>query len=131
MLRRSHKPIAWLLIASLAIVSGVNEGLHFIPGFGHAVEEGERFLLLGLGSPGGQRPTDNRMGVERSDGPSIPIYDEDQCAICSVVGQSSMASDSPQFFLVMPLVHDVPAVVSCIAPAATARLFQARAPPLG
>jgi hypothetical protein len=129
MLRRRHKPIAWLLIATLAIVAGVNEGLHFLPGFGHAVEDGNRVLLLGVGSPGAQRSTDSRVRVERPDGPSIPIYDEDQCAICSVVGQSSMSSDSPQLFLVMPLVHDLPALALCGAPASTGHSFRARAPP--
>ena len=125
-----QRSVACLLIVMLAIVAGVGEGLHFVPGCGHGVRVGDMVLLLGISLPEGQQPSDGRPHVERPEGQDIPIYDEDQCAICSAVGQSCISADSAQFILVMPLVHDLPAVVLRDARAATARLFQARAPPL-
>ena len=41
--------ITWLLAGLLALVSGVGEGLHMIPGCGHAVELPGGVLLLGVG----------------------------------------------------------------------------------
>jgi hypothetical protein len=130
MSRAIHKPIAWILIAILAIVTGVGEGLHCIPGCGHGVEVGNRILLLGISLPEHKQSTDGRPGFERPDGQDIPVYDEDLCGICSAIGQSCTSADCVQFVLVMPLVHDLPAVVLCNAPAAAVRFFQARAPPL-
>jgi len=130
MSRDIHKPIAWLLIATLGVVAGVGEGLHCIPGCGHGVEVGDRILLPGISLPEQKEPIDGRPRVERPDGQDIPIYDEDLCAICSAVGQNCTSADCIQFVLVIPLVHDLPAVVLCDAPTATVRLFQARAPPL-
>jgi len=126
----TKKPIAWLLIVTLATVAGVGEGLHYIPGCGHGVQVGNRILLLGISVPWDHWMTDDRPRVERPEGQDIPIYDEDQCAICSAVGQSCTSANSAPFVLVMPLVHDLPAVVPRDAPVTAARPFQARAPPL-
>lgn len=125
------KSIAWVLVATLALVAGIGDGLHLIPGCGHGVPVGDRTLLLGISVPWDHRTTDDRPHVERPEGQDIPIYDEDQCAICSVVGQSCTSGDSAPLVLVMPLACDLPAVVLCDAPVATAHPFQARAPPLG
>ena len=125
-----RKPIAWFLIAALAMISGLGEGLHYIPGCGHGTPVGERLFLLGVGAPIAQLPPDCRLHMERADGPEIPVYDEDQCAICSVIGQKTTTTDSVQFILVVPLVHDLPAASIPAAPTAPIRCFQARAPPL-
>lgn len=130
MFRAIHKSVVRLLIANIAIVGGVSEGLHHIPGCGHGVEVGNRVFLLAISLPEHTQPTDGRPRVERPVGQDIPIYDEDLCPICSVVGQSCTSGDCVQFVLVMPLVHDLPAIVLDDAPAATVRLFQVRAPPL-
>ncbi len=125
-----YKPIAWLLIAGLAIVAAVGEGLHLIPGCGHGVEVGNGVLLLGISLPEDQQPSDGRPLVKRPDAQDIPIYDEDLCAICSVVGQSRTCGDCARIMLVIPLVHDLPRVVLGNAPTPTPRLFSIRAPPL-
>ncbi len=126
----ARRPIACILIASLAVSSGVGEGLHWIPGCGHGIPVGNTVLLLGVGMPDAQRPADGRPHVERPQGRDVPVYDEDQCAICSVVGQSCTSADSVQFVLVVPLVDDLPPIVLGDAPATIAHPFQARAPPL-
>jgi hypothetical protein len=123
------KLITWLCIATLSLVAVVGEGLHCIPGCGHGTEVGERVLLLGISLPEPKQPGDDRPGVECPEGQGIPIYDEDECAICSAVGQSCRSADCPEFVFVMPFVDVLPAVVLCDVPAATVRLFQVRAPP--
>ena len=130
MFRALRKPIAWFLIASMAMVAGLGEGLHYIPGCGHGPPAGNRFFLLGINSSAASHPTDDGQHLERPQSADIPIYDENQCAICSAVGQRSIKADFFQFISVTPLVHDLPAVVLHDAPAATVFSFQARAPPL-
>jgi len=130
MLSGIHKSIAWLLIATLAVVAGAGEGLHWIPGSGHGVEVGNQIFLLGISLPEHRQPIHGWSRVERPEGQNIPINDEDLCAICSMVGQSCTSADSVQFVLLVPVVHDLRPVVLCDAPAATPRLFQIRAPPL-
>ena len=128
--RTIYKPIAWFLIATLAIVAGVGEGLHWIPGCGHGVEVGNSILLLGISAPEDTSPADGRSHVERPADRDIPICDEDLCSICSAVARDCTSADGVQFVFVMPFVHEVSAVAPCDAPTATARLFQSRAPPL-
>ncbi|MBN1393980.1 MAG: hypothetical protein JW959_03030 [Pirellulales bacterium] len=124
---RGH--IAWYLIVTMAVISTFGEGLHYIPGCGHGTPAGEKNFLLGFRLPADQPPPDGKRLAD-SEGAGIPLYDEDQCAICSVVGHKVTAGDSFQIILVTPLVYDLPATVLLEAPAADALSFQARAPPL-
>ena len=132
MFRTSYRPVAWLLITTLLIVTGGGEALHFIPGYGHGVQFGDIVVVLGINTHQecDDQTADGQRHLKRPDGDGIPVYGGDQCAICSVVGQSCTSTEHTQFVLVMPLVHDLPAVVSSDTIAAAARLFQARAPPL-
>lgn len=130
MLHALNKRAAWTLIVALTVISGVGEGLHFVPGCGHATPDGSHYFLLGVGGLAAQFSADGQECVDRHDGSSIPIYDEDQCSICSLIGQHSTAAKSFQFILVMPLVHELPAVAIIDTPVATTCCFQARAPPL-
>jgi len=125
-----QRPIVWLLIATLAIVAGVCEGVHFIPGCGHGVQIGDMVLLLGISLPDGEAPTDGQSHVEYPDGPDIPVYDEDLCAICSAVGQTYSSVGPVQLVLAMPLVDELSAVVPAHLDVEPRRPFQARAPPL-
>ncbi len=123
-----RKSIAWFLIVALAIVSGFGEGLHYIPGCGHGTPVGSRFFLLGIGRSVAERLADCCRNA-RSDGSDIPIYDEDLCAICSVIGHKTAMADAVCLILVVPFVHALPAAAFPDAPAAEVHCFQARAPP--
>ena len=130
MIHTLHKSIAWFLIVALAIISGVGEGLHSIPGCGHGVETGNGLLLLGISLPEREQPVDDRPTVERPEDFSIPIYDEELCEICLVVGLSCTSADSVQFVLVVPFVDNVPELAPSEALSAAVRLYHTRAPPL-
>ena len=82
----TQKPIACVLIATLATVAGVGEW--------------------------------------------PPVLDEDACSMCRTCSENQSLASAVHVTLAMPLMHDPSAVVLCDAPAATVRLFQARAPPL-
>ncbi len=126
-----HKPVALLLTVALAIIAGVGEGLHWIPGSGHAVVEGNRMLVLGYWLPERPADDDGRAEVNRPDGPSIPICDEDQCAVCSLLakhGSDDTASTPP---LVAPMLGLVYPAVPCRGWAAAVLASQSRAPPAG
>jgi len=132
-----QKLVAWLLIVLLALVAGVGEGLHALPGCGHAVRVGQVTVLLGVSFPDCQLAVDNRSPTDEGsaahrpdEGPDIPVYDEDQCPICSTVGKACTATDAPQFTLAVPLVQCSAVVISEDVYGARGRLFQARAPPL-
>jgi len=131
MFRASKKPITWSLILALTMISGVGEGLHLIPGCGHGIEVGDRVLLLGIRIAWPGTPISDRPCVERSDVPSIPMWDEDDCPICSLLAQCPSLTSHVQFFLVMPLTHDVAPAAACDAPSPSLRVRWARAPPLG
>ncbi|MBN2216435.1 MAG: hypothetical protein JW719_03565 [Pirellulales bacterium] len=119
------------MIALLAIISGVGEGLHWIPGCGHGVWVGDSVVWLGVDVPAAQCPTDGRPGMDRpSSSRDIPIYDEDQCAICSAVARSCATVDSAPLVLAAPLVQDLSPAPSCILHTANVRPAQARSPPL-
>jgi len=124
------EPTVLFLVATLTIVACVGEGLHFIPGCGHGVEVGGRVLLLGIQLPIDAGDTDGQPRAERPGDQKIPIYDEDECAICSFAGRTCTPANSVSFIFVAPLVDCLAAVVPCAAPTGFARSFQARAPPL-
>lgn len=130
MFRPPNKLITWSLIIALTIISGVGEGLHFIPGCGHGIEVGDRVLLVGIDFAGYGTPISDRPCVERFDDHGIPMWDEDDCPICSLLAQCFSPAGLAQFILVMPFAHDLPAAVICTVPSSTLRLCQARAPPL-
>ena len=125
-----RKSVACILVVLLTIIYGVGEGLHWIPGCGHGIRVGNLVLLLGIDVPDTPRSADDRPHVERPQGQDIPIYDEDQCAICSAIGLSCTSADSASFVLAVPLVQDLPPVALCGAPSAIIYFFRARAPPL-
>ena len=129
--RHSHKPITWLLIVILTIVASVNEGLHFIPGFGHAIQEGDRYLLLGISVPNEDLPVSPEREIVRKDHADIPIYDEAECPICSAAQGRSLFGEVASFESVASLVCDVPVFVPVSTFSTLGHSIQPRAPPVG
>jgi len=125
----ARKVTAWLVFVTFLIVAGVGEWLHCVPGCGHGIRVGNGFLWLGLPLPDVQTPTDGQPRVDRQ-GRSLPVYDEDQCAICSVLAKSFSKTGPVQLVLVTPLVLDLPPVASCDVCSEAPHSFQARAPPI-
>jgi len=80
--------------------------------------------------PKAQLPAERQSCAKRPEGPDIPIYGEDECAICAVTGQHSAPTDSAQLFLALPLKPAALRVVLCDVDSEMAHPFQARAPPL-
>ena len=85
---RFRARIAWSLAAIFLAISAAGEGLHYLPGCGHAVELPGGYLFLGMSiqpSPSvGHRPT----GVGRPQGDPIPLRDAGTCAICEFFAHS-------------------------------------------
>ena len=125
-----QKHVSWTLITLLAVMTGVGEGLHYVPGCGHGAPVGDGTLFLGIELQPPRVAFDCPEQAERSDGPGIPIYDEDQCAICSFVGQGATKGKYVQFVLAVPFMHELPATATYSLPALVAHCFHARAPPL-
>ncbi|MBN1855196.1 MAG: hypothetical protein JW829_20865 [Pirellulales bacterium] len=125
------KLTAWSLIAVLAIIAGFGEALHSFPGCGHGVQIGDSIVLLGIRLPDQLGFIDEGSRLEQPNGREIPVYDEAECPICSVVCKTYTAAHVAHLVLVMPLVHDLPADFFRNVPDAALHLFEARAPPLG
>ena len=126
-----RKPIAWSLIVTLTIVASVDEGLHYIPGFGHATQEGNRYLLLGISVPDDAAPVSSQTRITGKAGQDIPVYDEAECPICSASQERSLFGQVTSFESVASLVRDVPVLVSISAISTAVRSSQPRAPPIG
>ena len=47
MLPKIRTTITWFCILSFAAISGIGEGLHFLPGCGHAVSAGTGYVWMG------------------------------------------------------------------------------------
>jgi hypothetical protein len=124
--------ISWLLAGIFALASGVGEGWHLIPGCGHAVELPGGYLFLGVTGPESAcSPDTGPPAVRRPQGDSIPCYDEDECPICRVSGQGKLRTYAPGLWLVLAVLHAVPATPPPISQARARQPFDARAPPLG
>jgi hypothetical protein len=129
MLRKIRRKITWFYVALFAALSGVGEGLHFLPGCGHAVAAGQRYLWMGATEPGtvlGLGDGVTRLQCPKRDHP--PILAE-QCPICQHFSFASSAAARVAFVAVSALVQDL-SVPICPAPRpTTVASFQARAPP--
>ena len=121
----------WLLIALFAVVSGIGDGLHFVPGSGHAVELPNGLYYLGLGRPqGGPSADDGTCGVGRREHDSPLVLDEDECAICGHSSKGQSRAKAVDFQLALPIGQDVPQIPSAAVGARPLQPFRARAPPI-
>jgi hypothetical protein len=125
-----QKVICWLCIALLAILMGIGApALHSLPGCGHGIQVGNRIILLGICLARVQSGAQAGQQFERGT-QDIPIYDDNECVICSTVGHNFAPAHSPQFAQVIPLVHKLPTAVHRAWREVAAYSFHARAPPL-
>jgi len=121
----------WLLIALFAVLSGIGEGLHFVPGSGHAVELPNGLYYLGLAKPQrGRSPGDGTSGVGRQEHDSPLVLDEDECAICGHLSKEQSRAKAVNFQLALPIRQDVPQIASLPVDAQPLQPFHARAPPI-
>ena len=135
MLHSFNKVIAWSLIIALTIIGGAGEGLHCLPGCGHAVRVGNGILLIGVSSADHAPLLHNQAktkqaGIKGPNSLNIPILDEADCPICSLLAQPFSFTHFAAESMVMPFVHDLPVVPSRVAISSAPNLRLARAPPL-
>ena len=122
--------LTWLLAAVLTVISGAGEGLHLLPGCGHAVEIPGGLLYLGIDRPAEPLSSgDGSPTCGSPEGDSPPILDEDECAICSVCAKSPSHAGVVQFAFVLPVAQSLPEVAPGDIYIRTAESFDARAPP--
>ncbi|MBN1910513.1 MAG: hypothetical protein JW818_12285 [Pirellulales bacterium] len=126
-----RKPVALVLIVLLAIVWGVGDGLHWLPGLGHGVPVGNTVLWLGIEFPETCRSDDGKPRVEGAQDDEIPIYGEAECPICSVTGHRYTSAATVSFNHVEWLAQELPPAVLPVLPDPICHAFHARAPPLG
>jgi len=124
--------ISWLLAGLLALVAGVGEGWHLIPGCGHAVEMPGGYVLVGVATPRSICcPDAGSPGVRRPQGDSVPCYDEDECPTCRLCSQGKLRAEVAGFCPALAVLHAVPATPPETSQARTRQPFDARAPPIG
>jgi hypothetical protein len=64
--------ITWVLVGLFAVIAGIGEGFHLVPGCGHAVELPGGYLLVGLADPETPAfPYAPSPGVRRHEGGSL------------------------------------------------------------
>ena len=125
------RTVAWLLAALLAVVAGLGEGLHLLPGLGHGVIVGDHLLLLWIESPCCQgRASGPASFSDGHHGQSVPILDEDDCPVCQLLVASFAPTDAIAIAAVDVVAEHClggPVATVLIAPA----IYNARAPPQG
>ncbi len=123
--------ITWLLAAGFAAAAGLGEGLHAVPGLGHAVELPAGLFYLGLDKPHSATPgTDTQPGISRLPGSPPLVLDEDQCAICGHFSRGQGIAQPVEFVVSLPLLECLPELVLPRTVRSVARPFDARAPPV-
>ena len=128
---RCRAMVTYLLAGVFAAACGIGEGLHSIPGCGHAVELPGGLFYLGLVKPA---PTDSigygELGVLRQQGQPPLILDEAECAICTNGAQGQTPTKAVDFEIRLPLVEHLPAIVTPTLSACVPKSFDARGPPV-
>jgi hypothetical protein len=127
----ARQGIAWALLASLTVAAGGGEGLHFIPGCGHAVEAGDRVLLIGIEAADRPASGDPRPRAARPRGNGVPVHDEGSCSICSFVGKCGTPDGADDGTPSLPALDRSPEPSRPTAILIAARSHRPRAPPAG
>ena len=127
----SRTIVTWLLAAAFAVVGGFGEGLHFVPGLGHAVELPGGLFYLGLEKPR-SAPSGNgsRADVSRLPGGPPLVLDEDQCAICGHFSRGQCVAQPVEFVLALPFLEWLSESSLPGSSASVSCPFDARAPPV-
>jgi hypothetical protein len=130
MLPKTRATIIWLCILSFAAISGLGEGLHFLPGCGHPISAGAGCVWMGWIDPGirlGPGDGVTRVQCPNQDRSATPTAD--QCPICQHFSFASSVTAGVVFVAVSMLAQALPASDCPQLPPTTAQSFQARAPP--
>lgn len=120
----------WLLIGLFAVPAGMGEGLHLIPGCGHAVELPGAYFLIGLARSESTAVADPSPAVRHRQGDSCLCYGEDECPICRLSAQGQWTGDTARPLSLVPVVSHLRTLTFQVAPAFAPRPFDARAPPI-
>ncbi len=127
----SRAMITWLLTALFVVVGGFGEGLHFVPGLGHAVELPSGLFYLAPEKPhSALSGSSSQADVSRLPGGPPQVLDEDQCAICGHFSQGQCIAQPVAFALELPFSECLPEFALPGTGASVSRLFDARAPPV-
>lgn len=127
--RSTYRLAAWLLIALLAIVAGVREGLHLIPGLGHGIIVGDQVLLLGEEHEGPWVDSAPRCGcLVAPVRDTLLVLDEDDCPICNLLGMK-LAPGATGLMLLLELQTEKTPFAFVHAEAFVPAAYQARGPP--
>ncbi len=123
---QNHRHLVWFFAAVFAAITGVGEGLHMLPGMGHAIRLPDG-SYLGLAREGAKEdPTDR---VQPPTDPVLPLIDSDQCPICNHLSLISPTAQAVSIVAAPVWVADLPV---CDRPAprpCVAEVFRARGPP--
>jgi len=121
--------ITWLLIGIFAVPAGMGEGLHLIPGCGHAVELPGAYFLVGV-ARSEWAAGDPLPAVRHRQADSRLCYDEGECPICQLSGQGQWTGGAARPVPLVPLVSRLQAITFQFTPACALQPFDARAPPV-
>jgi hypothetical protein len=122
----------WLLLSAFACFACAGVGIHMLPGFGHATWQFGQLLLLGVDlGDGYEGELDQGQPVcSRATGLGIPILSEDQCPICSSLGQRPSQMVAVSFDSSLPFTGKLIDAATNQAPSVLAESCDARAPPI-
>ena len=126
---RACRTLIWLLIAQLALISGLGEGLHLLPGCGHYAKSPAGCLWLG-GPRSSTTGSDGPVRACRSQPPHAPpslLLNE--CPICSLLAETQRPSQGIAFLAAPETVAITPLAQAPLSSLDASRAFRARAPP--
>jgi len=124
--------ITWLAACLFAAMSLVGEGLHWLPGCGHAVPLPGGYVFVGIDkAQAGPFADGNTPGITRQPCDWPLVLDEDECPICRLLATGQSPGQTVAFLLHSPIGEHLLAIFAGDVHLQTARAFQARAPPLG
>lgn len=130
--RAKHKQIAWVLAWIYLTLSVVGEGLHGLPGMGHAMHCGQ--VVLWVGGPvlhcarsHEAPPSGGSLDEPMAAGPMVP---DAPCPICSFVAMGKWLAATTQPSLASRLVGVVPMSRNARPDAEPRRGVLARGPPV-
>lgn len=127
----SQSLITWLVTAWFAVLVGVNEGWHMVPGNGHWVEtpSGDGVYVGGRERERTSEIPGQEGAFDDDDSDPEPWKTEDDCDICRLSGQDKL----PRVSLDCPLPRLAdPRVLTIVRPLfgiCIPQAFRARAPP--
>lgn len=122
-----------LLLATYGVAAVVGEGLHLLPGMGHAVLlPGGGAMYLGIDAPPAAPASDSdgRPAVG-SPTPQLDFLASDECAVCSFCAAGGLHFHSAPRLADAGLVTDAVLLELLRLESESQYLFQARAPPIG